>query len=87
MLGEPGHGSGSRYFGHHRVRHKIADEYKQTFKVLRSLPCDVPLASHGAMYNMPDKFKRIGASPNPHIDPAGYKAELDVVEKVAWKAA
>ena len=61
---------------------QIADEYKQTFKVLRSLPCDVPLASHGAMYNMPDKFKRIGASPNPHIDPAGYKAELDVVEKV-----
>lgn len=61
---------------------QIADEYKQTFKVLRSLPCDIPLASHGAMYNMAEKFKKIGANPNPYIDPAGYKAELDIVETV-----
>lgn len=60
----------------------IADEYKQAFKVLRSLPCDVPLASHPAMYNMHTKFKRLGSNPNPYIDPAGYKAELDVVETV-----
>ena len=61
---------------------QIADEYKQTFKVLRSLPCDIPLASHGAMYNLAEKFKKIGNSPNPFIDPAGYKAELDTVEAV-----
>jgi len=60
----------------------IADEYRQAFKVLRSLPCDVPLASHPAMYNMAEKFKRHGFSPNPYIDPAGYTSELDVVEKV-----
>lgn len=61
---------------------QIADEYKQTFKVLRSLPCDVPLASHPAMYNMAEKHKKLGTHPNPFIDPAGYKAELDIVEGV-----
>lgn len=61
---------------------QIADEYKQTFKVLRSLPCDVPLASHPAMYNMAEKHKKLGTNPNPFIDPAGYKAELDIVEGV-----
>jgi len=61
---------------------QIADEYLRAFKVLRSLPCDVPLASHPAMYHMADKLKRLGQSLNPFIDPAGYKAELDLVERV-----
>src|SRR4249920_1420638 len=52
----------------------IADEYTRSFKVLRSLPCDIPLASHPAMYNMAEKFKKLGTNPNPFIDPAGYKA-------------
>jgi metallo-beta-lactamase class B len=58
----------------------IADEYRQGFKVLRSLKADVPLASHPAMYGMAEKFARIGKGPNPFIDPAGYTAELDLVE-------
>jgi metallo-beta-lactamase class B len=58
----------------------IAEEYKQGFKVLRSLKPDVPLGSHPAMYNMAEKFEKIGTGPNPFIDPAGYTAELDAVE-------
>jgi metallo-beta-lactamase class B len=58
----------------------IADEYRQGFKVLRSLKADVPLASHPAMYNLAEKHARIGKGPNPFIDPAGYTAELDIVE-------
>ena len=62
----------------------IADEYKQGFKVLRTLTPDVPLASHPAMYGMAEKYERLqkqgGKGPNPFIDPAGYKAELDAVE-------
>jgi metallo-beta-lactamase class B len=58
----------------------IADEYKQGFRVLRSLKPDVPLASHPAMYDMASKFARLGKGPNPFIDPAGYTAELDAVE-------
>jgi metallo-beta-lactamase class B len=60
----------------------IADEYKQAFKVLRSLHADIPLGSHPAMYRLDEKYPKIGKGPNPFIDPAGYKAELDIVEEV-----
>jgi metallo-beta-lactamase class B len=58
----------------------IADQYKQGFAVLHSLPVDIPLASHPAMYNMYEKYERLGQTPNPFIDPEGYLAELDAVE-------
>ena len=60
----------------------IADEYKQGFRVLRSLTPDIPLASHPAMFNMVEKYPRIGQGPNPYIDPAGYTVELDAVESL-----
>jgi metallo-beta-lactamase class B len=59
---------------------QMAEEYARAFRVSRDLPCDVPLGSHPGMYNMADKFARIGKGPNPYIDPAGYKAELDLDE-------
>lgn len=58
----------------------MAGEYERSFKVLRSLPCDVPLGSHPGMYNMQAKYARIGKGPNPFIDPEGYKHEVDVNE-------
>jgi metallo-beta-lactamase class B len=59
---------------------QIADEYMQSYRVLRSLACDVPLGSHPAMYNLAAKYPKIGNGANPFIDPAGYKEELDVQE-------
>ena len=59
---------------------QIADEYMRSFRILRSLPCDVPLGSHPAMYNLAEKFEKSGKGPNPFIDPAGYKSELDIQE-------
>jgi metallo-beta-lactamase class B len=58
----------------------IADQYKRGFAVLRSLSPDIPLASHPAMYGMLAKHARLGQSPNPFVDPAGYVGELDAVE-------
>ena len=60
----------------------IADEFNRAFKVARSLPCDVPLGSHPGMYNMDEKYAKLGkpAVPNPFIDPAGYKLEVDIDE-------
>jgi metallo-beta-lactamase class B len=62
----------------------IAEEYTRSFKILRSLPCDIPLGSHPAMYNMMEKYARLtsaaGKGPNPFIDPAGYKKEIDINE-------
>jgi metallo-beta-lactamase class B len=60
---------------------QIADEYMRSFKILRSLPCDIPLGSHPAMYNMMEKYAKLGSTPNPFIDPAGYKAEIDINEQ------
>jgi metallo-beta-lactamase class B len=65
----------------------LAESYVKTFQVMRSLPCDVPLASHPAMYNMAAKYARIGKGPNPFIDPEGYKKEIDISElafKMKW---
>jgi len=59
---------------------QIADEFRRTFQILRSLPCDIPLASHPAMYNLAEKFPKLGKGPNPFIDPAGYKAEIDIAQ-------
>jgi metallo-beta-lactamase class B len=65
---------------------QIVDEFERAFKVMRSLRADVPLGSHPGMYNMAEKYARIGKGPNPYIDPAGYKAELDLVEGVFRRA-
>ena len=54
---------------------QISQDYKRTFLVLKSLPCDVFLGAHGVFYGMEAKFARVGKDPqNPFIDPAGYKA-------------
>jgi metallo-beta-lactamase class B len=55
-------------------------EYERAFKVARSLKVDVPLGSHPGMYNLDQKYPRIGKGPNPFIDPAGYQQEIDVAE-------
>ena len=59
----------------------IADEFNHAFTVARTLRCDVPLGSHPAMYNMEQKHAKLAAGgPNPFIDPAGYKLEVDIAE-------
>ena len=61
---------------------QIADDYVRGFKVLRALPCDVFLASHSRFYEMPEKYAKLkDGGPNPFIDPAGYRAHLDLQEK------
>ncbi len=59
----------------------IADQFRRALKSLRALQCDVPLASHSAMYKMAGKHQRLAAGgPNPCLDPAGYVRELDLTE-------
>ena len=61
---------------------QIADDYVRGFKVLRALPCDVFLASHSRFYGMPEKYAKMkDGGANPFIDPAGYRAHLDLQEK------
>jgi metallo-beta-lactamase class B len=61
----------------------IASDYEYTFKLLRSLPCDVFLGPHGSFFNLKEKAKRLarGERPNPFIQKAGYRRFLDRTEK------
>jgi metallo-beta-lactamase class B len=56
----------------------IASDYERTFQTLRSLPCDIFLASHGEMFDLLGKRERMkSAQTNPFIAPADYRAYLD----------
>jgi metallo-beta-lactamase class B len=59
----------------------IENEFNRTFKVVRALPCDVPLGDHPAQYNLMAKYARLkpGAS-NPFIDAANCWREADIQE-------
>lgn len=64
----------------------IADDFRRTFDILRSLPCDVPLGSHPGMFNMAAKYAKLQAGgPNPYIDPEGYRVEIDINDAVYWR--
>jgi len=52
----------------------IAQDYETTFRVLKSLPCDIFLGAHGDYFGMLAKYPKLGAGgANPFVDPAGYK--------------
>ena len=53
----------------------IADAYKRQFQVLKSLPCDIFLGSHGDYFGLAAKYPRFkDGDKDAFIDPAGYKA-------------
>ena len=57
---------------------QIAMDYEKTFRVLRSLHCDVFLGSHGAYYNMEEKYPRMKSEgSNVFIDPEGYRKYVE----------
>jgi metallo-beta-lactamase class B len=53
---------------------EIAEDYEKTFKVLKSLPCDIFLGAHGNYFGMENKYRRFkDAGLSVFVDPAGYK--------------
>jgi metallo-beta-lactamase class B len=55
----------------------IAQDYQTSFRVLKSLPCDIFLGAHGDYYGMQAKYARLQTGgTNPFIDPEGYKQFL-----------
>jgi metallo-beta-lactamase class B len=60
----------------------IQDDFRKSFKVMRSLPADVFVGSHNGFYQMEQKYARLDSGVvNPYIDPAGYQALIDSSEK------
>ncbi len=66
-----------------------AQDYEKTFRILKSLPCDIFLGAHGGYFDMLDKYFRMKSSPtNVFVDPAGYKAMVEKKElefRKEWK--
>jgi metallo-beta-lactamase class B len=59
----------------------IAAEFNRSFKVVRTLPCDVPLGDHGAQYDLQGKYAKLrSGGPNPFIDRAGCRVEANMEE-------
>lgn len=54
----------------------IAADYEKSFRVLRSLPCEIFLGSHPVFFNMEDKYRR-----RDFVDPAGYHQFLESSER------
>jgi metallo-beta-lactamase class B len=61
----------------------IAADYERTFRVLRNLPCDVFLASHGSFFSLLQKSKLLaqGKNRNPFIDARGYRRFIVQTER------
>jgi metallo-beta-lactamase class B len=61
---------------------EIAQDYERTWRVLKSLPCDIFLGAHGSYFNLQEKYARMKpGAPNPFIDPQGYKKYVAQKEK------
>jgi metallo-beta-lactamase class B len=61
----------------------IVEDYRASFRKLKSLPCDIFLAPHAGFFNLTEKAKIIegGVNPNPFIDPDGYQKMIETSEK------
>jgi metallo-beta-lactamase class B len=52
----------------------IAQDFARTFRVLRSLPCDIFLGAHGSYFNLNSKLPRLAEKgPQVFLDADGYK--------------
>jgi metallo-beta-lactamase class B len=62
----------------------IIADYQRCFRALKSLPCDVFLASHGVFYGLKEKYPKLAAGSNPFIDSDGYKAHVALMERAFY---
>jgi metallo-beta-lactamase class B len=60
---------------------EIAEDFARGIKTFQSLPADVFLGAHSWFFDLAGKHKKLGSGTNPYIDPAGYKAWVDKMEK------
>ena len=62
----------------------IAAVYAKSFRVLKSLHCDVFLGPHARFFDMETKVRQLSAAPNsnPFVDPGGYRLYIARFEKL-----
>jgi metallo-beta-lactamase class B len=61
---------------------RIAEDYQKTFKVLKSLSCDIFLGAHGNYFGLDTKYPRLKTEGlSVFVDPAGYKKYVEEKEE------
>ena len=59
----------------------VVGEFNRSFKLVRALPCDVPLGDHPGQYNMHAKHQKLqSGGANPFVDPDNCDLETDIQE-------
>lgn len=57
---------------------QIAEDYEKTFRVLKSLPCDIFLGAHGSYFGLETKYPRFkDEGLSVFVDPEGYKKYVE----------
>jgi metallo-beta-lactamase class B len=81
IIGSPNVNPGYK-LAHNAAYPQIASDYIRTWRVLKSLPCDIFLGAHGDYFGLVEKYPRMKqGSENPFIDPDGYKKYVTQKEK------
>jgi len=63
------------------VTPEIEAEFNRSFKLVRTLPCDIQLGDHPAEYGMIEKYARLKpGAPNPFVDKPTCTRETDMEE-------
>lgn len=77
IVGSPNVNPGYKLVGN-ALYPQIAEDYEKTFRVLKSLSCDLFLGAHASYFDMETKYERSkrGAT-TAFLDPAGYKSYVE----------
>src|SRR5262249_10168634 len=71
IVGSPNVNAGYRLVGNAKYP-GIARDFERTFRVLKSLRCDLFLGAHGSYFGLDDKYARMKAgAADAFVDPAG----------------
>lgn len=82
IIGSPNVNEGYKLVDNPRYP-EIADDFARTFRVLKSLPCDLFLGAHGGYFAMLAKRAQMKpGAPNPFVDPEGYQKFVAEKEQV-----
>jgi metallo-beta-lactamase class B len=81
IVGSPNVNPGYKLVGS-TVYPRMAEDYEQTFRVLKSLSCDYFLGAHGSYFNLETKYAQLKAGVSTaFIDAAGYKNYVEEREQ------
>lgn len=73
IIGSPNVNAGYKLVNNAAYPH-IAEDYERTWRVLKSLSCDIFLGAHGNYFGLEAKYARLKkGGANPFVDPDGYK--------------